>query len=109
MNDSIIRDSIHWNWSDLVLIDIEVEYWRLYSRKRPDARVHTTTLLAVPAAKAATMPSSSPATHKTIKNIVLVPFMPKPKDWGSWQIKRSQLTSSTAVTPNSIHKEQDLD
>ena len=44
-----------------------------------------------------------------MKNIVLVLFMPKPKDWGSWQIKRSQLASSTAVTPNSIHKEQDSD
>ena len=59
------------NWSDLVPIDMEAEYWRIYnSRKRPDARACTATLLAAPAAKAATVPPSSPATHKTIKNSV---------------------------------------
>ena len=48
------RDSIHSNCSDLVPIDMEAEYWRIYnSRKRPDARVSTTTLSAAPAAKAA--------------------------------------------------------
>ena len=71
------RNSIHLNWSDLVPVDMEAEYQRIYnSRKRPDARVCTTTLLAAPAAKAATVPPSSPATHKTIKNIVLVLFTP---------------------------------
>ena len=108
VNDSK-RSSVHLNWSDLVLIDMEAEYQRLYSRKRPDARVCTTTPLAASAAKAATVPPSSPATHKTIKNIVFVPFMPKPKDWGSWQGKRSQLASRTAVILNSVHEEQDLD
>ena len=81
VNDSK-RDSTHSNWSYLVLIDMEVEYWRLYTRKRPDARVHISTPSAAPAAKNATVPPSSPATHKTIKNIVLVLFMPKPKDRG---------------------------
>ena len=78
------RSSVHSNWSGLVPVDMEAEYWRLYnSRKRPDARVCTTTPSAAPAAEAATVPPSSPATHKTIKNIVLVPFTPKPKEWGS--------------------------
>ena len=82
VNDSK-RSSIHSNQSELVLIDMEAEYQRLYnSRKRPDARVHTTTLSAAPVAEAATMPPSSPATHKTIKNIVLVPFTPKTKRMG---------------------------
>ena len=37
VNDSK-RKSVHSNWSDLVLIDMEAEYWRIYnSRKRPDA------------------------------------------------------------------------
>ena len=85
---------------------MEAEYWRIYnSRKRPDARAFTTTPLAAPATEA----SSSPATHKTIKNIVLVPFTPKPNEWGNWQVKKSQLTSSTAVTPNSVHEGQELD
>ena len=83
VNDSK-RNSIHSNWSDLVPIDMEAEYQKIYnSRKRPDARVHTTTPLATPAAEAATVPPSSPTTHKTIKNIVLVPFTPKPNKWGS--------------------------
>ena len=56
INDSK-RSSVHLNWSDLVLIDMEAEYWRIYnSRKRPDARVHMTTSSAAPAAKAATVP-----------------------------------------------------
>ena len=109
INDSK-RSSVHLNWSNLVLIDTKAEYQRLYnSRKRPDARVHMTTLLAAPAAKAATVPPSSPATHKTIKNIVLVQFTPKPNERGSWQAKKSQLASSTAVTSNSVHEEQELD
>ena len=84
VNDSN-RDSIHLNWSELVLIDMEAEYQRLYnSRKRPDARACTTTPSSVPAAKAVMVPPSSLATHKTIRNIVLVPLTPKPKEWGSW-------------------------
>ena len=67
VNDSK-RNSIHSNWSDLFLIDMEAEYWRIYSsRKSPDVRTPTTTLLAAPAAEAAAVPPSSPATHKTIK------------------------------------------
>ena len=77
VNDSK-RNSIHSDWSDLILIDVEAEYWRIYnSRKRPDTRVHMPTApLAAPAAEATAVPSSFPATHKTVKNIVLVPFTP---------------------------------
>ena len=104
------RNCIHSNWSDLVLIDMEAEYQRIYSsRKRPDARTPTTTLLTASAAKAAAVPPSSPATHKIIKNIVLVPFTPKPNEWGTWWVKKSQLASSTAVTPNSVHEGQESD
>ena len=79
VNDSR-RSSVHSDWGNLILIDMEAEYWRLYSRKRPDARACTTIPSAAPAAKAATVPPSSPATHKTIKNILLVPFTQKPKE-----------------------------
>ena len=109
VND-IKRSSIHSNWSDLVLVDIESEYRKIYSnRRRPDARASTATPLAAPAAKAAAVPPSSPATQKTIKNIVLVPFTQKPNNWGRWQVKKLQLASSTAVTPNSVHEEQNLE
>ena len=83
VNDSK-RSSVHSNWSDLILIDREAEYQRLFSRKRPDARAWTTAPLAAPAAKAATVHPSSLATHKTIKNIVLLLSTPKAKEWGSW-------------------------
>ena len=90
INDSK-RNSVQSDWSDLIPIDVEAEYWRIYNiRKRPHARLHTSTVtLAAPVAtKAVSVPPSSPAnTHKTVKNIVLVPYTPKPNDWGSWQVK----------------------
>ena len=33
---------------------------------------------------------------KVIKNIVLVPYKPKPKDWGSWKVKSPYATSIIA-------------
>ena len=81
------RNSVHSDWSDLIPIDVEAEYWRIYNiRKRPDTRSHTSTVpLAAPVAEAVSVPPSSPAnTHKAVKNIVLVPYTPKPNEWGSW-------------------------
>ena len=41
---------------------------------------------------------------------MLVPLTPKPNEWGSWQVKKSQLISSTVATPNSLlNKEQEPD
>ena len=57
-------------------------------RKRLDATASVVTS-AAPAAEAVTRPTSSPANSKTIKNIVLVPYAPKPKVWGSWQVDTS--------------------
>ena len=86
INDSK-RNSNHLDWSDLILMNVEVEYQRSYNiRKRPDTRLYTSTVpLAAPVAGAAAVPPSSPAnTYKTVKNIVLIPYTPKPKEWGSW-------------------------
>ena len=33
---------------------------------------------------------------RTVRNIVLVPYKPKPKDWGSWKIKSPYVTSTVA-------------
>ena len=64
---------------------MEAEYKKLYrSRERPNATMSTATPSTPPATKAVTIPPCSPATNKIIKNIVLVPYAPKPKDWGSW-------------------------
>ena len=108
INDSK-RNSVHLDKTDLIPVDVEAEYWRIYKiRKRPDTRSCIYTVpLAVPVAEAAAVPPSSPAnTHKTVKNIVLVPYTPKPNEWGSWQVKKSQLTSSTVATPNSVYTEE---
>ena len=91
INDST-RNSVHSDWSDLILIDVEVEYRRIYNiRNRPDTRSCTSTVpSAAPVAEAISFPPSSPAnTHKTVKNIVLVPYTPKPNEWGSWRVKKS--------------------
>ena len=33
---------------------------------------------------------------RTIKNIFLVPYKPKPKDWGGWKVKSPYATSTIA-------------
>ena len=109
IND-IKRSSVHSDWSDLILIDVEVEYWRIYNiRKRPDTRSHTSIVsLASPVAKACF--KFHPLLHliliKQFKNIVLVPYTPKLKEWGSWQVKNSQLPSSTAASQNLVYDEE---
>ena len=37
-----------------------------------------------------------PQRKRTVRNIVLVPYKPKPKDWGSWKIKSPYATSTVA-------------
>ena len=53
------------------------------SRKGSNTTVCTATTSAAPATEPAIIPPTSPA-KKTVKNIVLVPYTPKPKEWGSW-------------------------
>ena len=43
---------------------------------------------------------------RAIKNIVLVPYKPKPKDWGSWKIKSPYATSTIASPPLDINQNQ---
>ena len=73
--------SVHSDWSDLILINVEAEYRRIYNiRERPDTRAHIPTVpSAAPVAKAAAIQPSYPATHKAVKNIVFVPFHTKTK------------------------------
>ena len=75
------RNSVHSNWSKLVSVDEDVEYTKLKSGLNIGASISNAssgeamkTLLILPKIKA-------------VKNIVLVPYTPKPKDWGSWRIK----------------------
>ena len=43
------------------------------------------------------------------KNIVLVPYKPKPKDWGSWKIKSPYVTSTIASPPLDLNQNQNQD
>ena len=99
------RDSVHSYWSDLIPIDVEVEYCRIDNiRKGPYKSCASPMPSTAPVAAVPVPPSSPAGMHKTIKNTVLVLYTPKPNEWGSWWVKDSQFTSSSAA--NSISKEQ---
>ena len=67
VNDSK-RSSIHLNWSDLVPVDIESEYRKIYGNgRRPDAKARATIALTTPPTEVAVAPLASPITYKTIK------------------------------------------
>ena len=79
------RDSIHSNWSELIPITNEIN-------KTGDV----------------TKTNAQPR-NRAIKNIVLVPYKPKPKNWGSWKIKSSYATSTIASPPLDINQNQNQD
>ena len=66
------KESIHSNWSKLIPIETN----------KPD--------------EALTI--NVPQRKRTVRNIVLVPYKLKPKDWGSWKI-RSPYATSTVASP----------
>ena len=57
------RESIHSNWSELIPINNEIN--------KPSYAMKT----------------DAQQRKRAVKNIVLVPYKPKPKDWGTWKIK----------------------
>ena len=67
------RESIHSNWSELIPVEIN----------KPDEALKVT----------------APQRKRTVRNIVLVPYKPKPKDWESWKIKSPYATSTIASPP----------
>ena len=69
------RKSIHSNWSELIPINNEIN-------KSGDA-----------------IKINAQPRKRAIKNIVLVLYKPKPKDWGSWKIKSPYVTSTIASPP----------
>ena len=60
------RESVHSNWSDLMSTEENKPAKVVLNKKR------------------------------TVRNIVLVPYKPKPKDWGSWRVKSPYATSIVA-------------
>ena len=69
------RESIHSNWSKLIPINNEVN-------KSGDA-----------------MKTDAQQRKRAVRNIVLVPYKPKPKDWGIWKVKSPYATSMVASPP----------
>ena len=90
------RNSIISNWSDLLSVDKEAEYKRT-CRSEPNIIGVATTSTA--SAIEATKNPSIPSVKKTVKNIVLVPCMPKLTDWGSWHIRSPYATSTIGSPP----------
>ena len=70
------RESVHSNWSDLIPTNSEMN-----NTSTTDAEIKK---------------SEPQIRKKVIKNIVLVPYKPKPKDWGSWKVKSPYATSIIA-------------
>ena len=73
------RESVHSNWNELLPINNEVS--------------------DTAATNAEVKKSDSQVRKKVIKNIVVVPYKPKPKDWGSWKVKFPYATSIIASPP----------
>ena len=70
------RNSVHSNWSELIPINNEINNASTTNTEAKKGGAQT--------------------RKRAIKNIVLVPYKPKPKDWGSWRVKSPYATSIIA-------------
>ena len=66
-------ESVHSNWSDIVPINVNKSTEAVINNNNKKKRV--------------------------VRNIILVPYKPKPSNWGSWQVK-SLYATSTVASPN---------
>ena len=89
------RDSVHSDWSDLMPVNAEADGKELNIDRATTSTASVTDDVLRP---------SAPSMKKTIKNIVLVPYTPKPKDWGNWQI-RSPYATNTVTSPHTVTKQ----
>ena len=97
------RNSVHSNWNELVSVGKEVEYTKLKSGLNIGAS--TSNASSGEAMKKLLVPPKK----KTVKNIVLILYKPKPTNWGSWRIKSPYATSSIASLPLTHTNEQRKD
>ena len=73
------RDSMHSNWSELISVNEEVKY----SKSVMNVNASTSNASLGEAVKT----TLAQPRKRAVKNIVLVPYKPKPTEWGSWKIK----------------------
>ena len=79
------NNSVHSSWSKLVPTSYEISNTSTMNTevKRSEAQIR----------------------KRAIKNIVLVPYKPKLKDWGSWKVK-SPYATSTIASPSVNNQNQ---
>ena len=70
------NNSVHSNWSKLVPTSNEISNTSTMNNEVKESEVQI--------------------RKRVIKNIVLVPYKPKPKDWGSWKVKSPYATRMIA-------------
>ena len=102
------RDSIHSDCSDLLSANEEVAYRKIY-KNRSEPNIIGVATTSPTSATETIKKSSVPPVKKTVKNIVLVLYIPKPTDWGSWHI-RSPYTTSIIASPPAVqpsHQEKE--
>ena len=97
-NDSD-KASMHSNWSKLIAINEEAKYSKLKSEMNVNASTSNASL-----GEAVKTMITQPR-KRAVKNIVLVPYKPKPTEWGSWKIKSPYVTS-TIASPSLVPNEQ---
>ena len=76
---TVKEESIHFNWSELVPVEIN----------KPDEALKI----------------NASQRKRTVRNIVLVPYKLRPKDWGSWKIKSPYVTSTIASPPVDVNNQ----
>ena len=94
------RSSVHSNWSELASADVEVEYTKLRSGLKIGASTSNAS------SREAMKKLLIPLKKKAVKTIALIPYKPKPTDWGSWRIKSPYTTNSIASPPLAHTNEQ---
>ena len=80
------RSSVHSNWSELIPIN---------NGMNKDASMTNSEVIK----------SNAQSRKRAIKNVVLVPYKPKAKDWGSWEVKSPYATSTIASPPLNVNQQ----
>ena len=80
------RSSVQSNWSELIPIN---------NGLNKDASTTNSEVIK----------GNAQPRKRTIKNIVLVPYKPKPKDWGSWKVKSPYATSTIASPSLNVNQQ----
>ena len=90
---------MHSNWSDTLPVNINAEHHKIYNLNNGPFSTLRASPNLIPTTAPAPPPSST-SMHKTVRNIVLVPYKSKPNEWGSWWVKSPQATYTNPISEN---------